>query len=201
MLQDARELLGMRAFWGHAGNMACASGMFFAFAAGAPYVVQQLMGRSPTEYGGWFAILAVSYSIGNFGTGRFAQRLGAPRMIFWGTVLAGIGTVLFWLLAGWQHPAALFLPMALVSISNGMTLPSAMASAMGLSPRLAGSASGVAGALQMLFGATLSFLVGWYLVDSDLPLLVLLTVTFLASVGFYWLAASATSPSSSILAP
>lgn len=184
MLADGLELMGMRSFWAFAGNMACASGMYFAFSGGAPYVVQTLMGRSPGEFGLWCMFLAGGYSIGNFATGRFSGRLGPQRLIQAGMVLLGVGVALFWLLSGWRHPLALFGPMGLVAISNGMTLPSAMACAMSLSPRLAGSASGVAGALQMLFGAALSYLVGHFLEDSDVPLLVVLTATYALSLAF-----------------
>ena len=53
-----------------------------------------------------------------------------------------------------------FIPMALVAIGNGMTQPSAVAAAISVRPMLAGTASGLIGALQMGAGALATVLAG-----------------------------------------
>jgi DHA1 family bicyclomycin/chloramphenicol resistance-like MFS transporter len=58
------------------------------------------------------------------------------------------------------HILAFFLPMLLVAFGNGMTQPSAIAGAISANPRLAGTASGLVGALQMGFGALMTVVVG-----------------------------------------
>ena len=50
--------------------------------------------------------------------------------------------------------------MALVAIGNGMTQPSAVAAAISVRPMLAGTASGLIGALQMGAGALATVLAG-----------------------------------------
>ena len=50
---------------------------------------------------------------------------------------------------GIDHALALFGPMVLLGVGNGMTLPSANAGIVSVRPHLAGSASGLGGSLQV----------------------------------------------------
>lgn len=177
MLRDGLELVRIRKFWSYAGNMAFGAGMFFAFCGGAPYIVEELMHRPPTEYAIDFVVVSIGYFIGNLLSARIGSSLGPHRMILWGMVVAVLGIALLWLLAGWSHPMALFLPMALVALSNGMTLPSAMVGAMSIEARLAGSAAGIAGAFQMAVAALLSGVVGAYLETSSWPMILGMTLS------------------------
>jgi MFS transporter, DHA1 family, multidrug resistance protein len=130
------------------------------------------------DYGLWCIPIALGYSIGNFASGRLAERLGPHVMIRWGMGLAAIGILVLWLLAGWHHPAALFLPMLLLALSNGLTIPSTMAMAMNASPALAGSAAGLCGALQMFVAAILGTLSASLAVTSAIPMLAVMTLSF-----------------------
>ena len=199
LLRDGLELVALRAFWCNAGNMAFMSGMYFAFAGNAPHVVETLWGWSGSAYGLFNALPAIGYTAGNFAVGRMAARLGTRRLISLGMIVGGLSVALFWLLSGWQHPLALFLPVTLVALSNGMTLPGNIASAMSLSPRLAGSASGIAGALQMLTGAAMSFAVSTFAGTSQVPMLTAVSLSYLFALGFwalgYWgMSATAVMP-------
>ncbi|MFC7608449.1 MFS transporter [Teichococcus aestuarii] len=51
-----------------------------------------------------------------------------------------------------------FLPMAIVALGNGVSQPNAVAAAVSVRPQLAGTASGLVGALQMGFGAVMTLL-------------------------------------------
>src|SRR5690606_32403966 len=61
---------------------------------------------------------------------------------------------------GIDHALALFGPMMLLGVGNGATLPSANAGIVSVRPHLAGSASGLGGALQLGLAAGLSTLAG-----------------------------------------
>jgi MFS transporter, DHA1 family, multidrug resistance protein len=65
---------------------------------------------------------------------------------------------------------ALFGPMLLVGIGNGMALPSATAAAVSVQPEAAGAASGLMGALQTAFGAILSSLCGFIVAGGTAPI-------------------------------
>ena len=82
------SLFRSRLFWGYTLTTGFISAVFFAFFAGAPYVMIELMGRSPAEYGFYSAIVPSGYILGNFASGRFAGRVGPNRMILAGSLVA-----------------------------------------------------------------------------------------------------------------
>jgi MFS transporter, DHA1 family, multidrug resistance protein len=138
------------------------SGFFFAFLGGAPYVSEHILGLSPIRYGMWFGLIALGYSTGNFLSGRFAERIGVTRMILAGSIIAVVASTippaLFAL--GYGSAAALFVPMMLTGISNGIVLPNAIAGAISVRPEIAGAAAGLSGAVQIGCGAGMSALAG-----------------------------------------
>lgn len=139
------------------------SSVFFSFLAGAPYVMVEVLGRSPVEYGLWFVLSSFGYMAGNGLAGRFSERLGVERMIAIGTLLAlaGAASALGLFLAGVLAPWALFGPMTLVALGNGLAIPNGIAGAVSVDPRLAGTAAGLAGFLQLGLGAATSQSVGF----------------------------------------
>ncbi|MCK9510577.1 MAG: multidrug effflux MFS transporter [Pigmentiphaga sp.] len=175
-------------FWGYSLTTSFASGVFFAFVAGAAYVMIELLGRSPFEYGVYFGTVSLGYMTGNFLSGRYAAKVGPDRMIAFGS-LYNVASVLIMVLGfgllGIHHPLMLFLPMMGVAMSNGLVLPSAIAGAVSVRPEVAGAASGLAGSLQMGVAALVAPLVGWLLVDSAWPLLgVMLVASLLSAVSY-----------------
>lgn len=180
------ELLRSRRFWGYTLTAAFTSGAFFAFLGGAPYISSEVLKLSPSDYGLYFALLGVGYMIGNFISGRFSGRFGINRMMLTGNIVAVSGMVLalllFWL--GFDHPLSLFGPAMFTGIGNGITLPNANAGIVSVKPHLAGSASGLGGALQIGGGAALSVVAGALLTPESgpYPLLWVMLVSSLAAV-------------------
>jgi len=156
------ELLTSRRFWGYALVAAFASGAFFALLGGGPFVATVILGLSPAAFGLYFALIAFGYMIGNFLSGRYAAQVGLDRMMLIGATTAVSGAALSILLfgIGLSHPMALFGPMFLVGMGNGLTLPSANAGMVSVRPHLSGSASGLGGALMIGGGAALSAITG-----------------------------------------
>ncbi|MCF6272111.1 MAG: multidrug effflux MFS transporter [Rhodobacteraceae bacterium] len=172
------DLVRSRRFWGYAMTAGFASGAFFAFLGGAPYVSTVILGMSSAEMGGYFAIVAFGYMIGNFLSGRYAQRAGINRMMIMGGVVAFFGSALSLVMfeIGVLHPLSLFGPMFFVGLGNGLTLPSANAGIVSVRPHLAGSASGLGGAIMIGGGAGLSAVAGVLLDEKSgaFPLFVLM---------------------------
>lgn len=152
------ELLSSRRFWGYTATAAFTSGAFFAFIGGGPYVASEMLKLSPSQYGFYFGILSVGYMLGNFISGRFSRRIGINRMMFLGNVVAVLGMALAIALfaLGYTHPLSLFGTAFFTGVGNGITLPNANAGMVSVRPHLAGSASGLGGALQTGGGAVLS---------------------------------------------
>ena len=163
------DLVRSRRFWGYSLTAGFASGAFFAFLGGAPFVSTHILGLSSTEMGGYFSIVALGYMMGNFLSGRYAQRAGMNRMMMVGGVVAAFGAALSLLLFELEilHPLSLFGPMMFVGLGNGMTLPSANAGIVSVRPQLAGSASGLGGAIMIGGGAGLSALAGLMLNEKN----------------------------------
>jgi DHA1 family bicyclomycin/chloramphenicol resistance-like MFS transporter len=184
VLRGGPALLTDRRFLGYALAMTFTSAAFFAFLAGAPYLVIEVMGRTPDVYGTFFVLNALGYMIGNFASGRFAQRLGADRMVGIGTSLSFISILLSGLVVAtlpWT-PLGLFGPLMINAVGNGLTLPGATAAALSVRPDLAGTAAGISGALQLGTGAVVSFLVGYSVSVWPPSLIVVMLVT--VTLGF-----------------
>lgn len=163
MLRGYGALIRSPIFCGYALQTAFTSGVFFAFIAGAPFVVVTVLGLPPSSYGLWFVVVSIGYIAGNFLTGRFAVRFGIDGMIAAGAIVGLLGTIAL-AATGWfglLSLPAIFLPMAVVALSNGLTLPNGTAGAVSVNPRAAGAAAGLSGALQMLTGAGAAVLVGY----------------------------------------
>ncbi len=155
-------LFASRRFWGYAITAGCASGSFFAFLGGAPYVARNILGIGPASLGFYFIFISLGYFIGTFISGRITERVGMNRMMLIGSGIASSGLLIscMFFLAGATHPMALFGPIMLVGVGNGFTMPSANIGILSVRPHLAGSASGLGGALMVGAGAALSALTG-----------------------------------------
>ncbi|MGF1628395.1 MAG: multidrug effflux MFS transporter [Kiloniellaceae bacterium] len=177
MLRGFPLLLRDGAFAGYALNVSFTTAVFFAFLAGAPYIMIEVMQRPTNEYGLYFMLNAVSYMAGNFASGRLAVRIGTDRMILTGSVLAllGVGLLTAVALGTEMIPLLLFAPVMLVGVANGLSLPSATANAISLRPELAGTASGLTGFLQMMVGALATLLVGKLQDDTVFPMVAVMS--------------------------
>jgi MFS transporter, DHA1 family, multidrug resistance protein len=187
LLKGYGSLFRSRQFWGYTLVTSFVSAMFFAFLAGAPYVMIELLGRSPAEYGFYFALVPCGYMLGNFATGRIAGTMGPNRMILAGTLLslASIAAMAALIAAGFLVPVALFGPMLFIGVANGLVLPSGIAGAVSVRPDLAGAASGLTGSLQIGFGALVAPIVGAALGSTAWPLIAIMAIcSCLAIVSF-----------------
>ncbi len=157
------ELLRNRGFRGYAATMTFGAAVFFLYLAVAPFIIITVRGHSPVEYGMWTIVAALGYMAGNFASGRFSENIGNDRMIGYGNwlTLAGAVAMLGLAVAGFLHPAFLFLPMAVCAFGNGLTIPNALTAAISVDPRNIGSGAGLAGFIQMTIGALASQSVGY----------------------------------------
>src|SRR5690606_4290371 len=105
---------------------------------------------------------------GNWATGVLSARHGVNRMVLWGTIIAASGMALSLIVgyAGYSSPVAFFGFVSLVGVGNGMTIANATAGMLSVRPHLAGTASGLGGAIMIGGGAALSALAGALLVPG-----------------------------------
>lgn len=179
-------LLRSPRFWGYCGSAAFASGCFYAFLGGAPYVGNVVFGLSSSKIGVLFAITAVGYMAGNFIAGRFSMRLGMNRMVLIGTAVTTIGLAALagLTVAGLSGPWVFFGLTITMGLGNGIGLPSANAGILSVRPELAGTASGLGGSIMIGGGAALAALAGKLLPPgaTEMPLILLMLASSTASL-------------------
>ncbi len=165
------ELLTSRRFWGYSMTAGFASGAFFAYLGGAPFVGSEVFGLAPAELGLYFGAPAVGYAVGNGISGRYSVRFGINAMILWGTILTlgGLTLSIAIFLAGLGSAETFFGFVCFVGLGNGMVLPNATSGLLSVRPHLAGTASGLGGAIMIGGGAALSALAGLLLAPGTGP--------------------------------
>lgn len=178
------RLLRNPLFLGYGLSAAFVSVVFFSFISAAPEIMVSVLQRPATEYGYYFISIPLGFMAGNYTTRHYGRRLGIHRMIDYGSRVSIVGIALALVLAmcGMQHPASLFLPVALAVFGNGITMPNAQAGAINAAPEMAGSASGLTGFMQMGFSAVTAQAVALIFNGTVYPMLTLMLVAAVLSL-------------------
>ncbi|WP_281858005.1 multidrug effflux MFS transporter [Litoreibacter halocynthiae] len=161
-IKDYPELFTSPRFWGYALSAAFASGAFFAFLGGSPYVASVVYELPSTTTRYLFGVPALGYFVGNLISGRYSVSIGVNRMILIGCILLvfGMAASLLVTAIGYGSAFTFFAFCTFVGLGNGMVLPNATAGLLSVRPHLAGTASGVGGAIMIGGGAALAALSG-----------------------------------------
>lgn len=173
-------------FWGYSIVAMLASGSFFAYLGGAPYIGETVFHLTSSQVGYWFAAPSVGYALGNYISGRYAVRIGMNRLILLGTLASALplAVVLLADILGWHQPLVFFGGVAMVGLGNGLVLPSANAGMMSVRPELAGTASGFGGAMMVAGGAVMATLAG-ALLNPTSGAAPLLWIMLLSAIGAF----------------
>jgi DHA1 family bicyclomycin/chloramphenicol resistance-like MFS transporter len=163
------ELFSSPRFWGYAMAAAFASGCFFAFLGGSPYVATTVFGLEATTTRYLFGVPALGYFVGNLISGRRSAQVGVNNMVKYGAISLTFGMALSLILtfAGFGGPLTFFGCCLFVGLGNGLVLPNATAGLLSVKPHLAGTASGVGGAIMIGGGAGLAALSGTLLENGN----------------------------------
>ncbi len=112
---------------------------------------------------------------------RAGNLLNLPGLVF------GVVWAFFFDLQVW----ALFVPIFVIGFCHGLSQPNFIAGAISVNPRLAGSASGLLGCVQMSLGAFATFVMG-HLQDGTMrPLAVMMLLCGIASMAVHAMAVRA----------
>ena len=157
-LREYPELLTSPRFWGYCAAATFASGAFFAYLGGAPFLGEKVFHLSPAVVGYYFAAPAIGYGVGNFLAGRYSVRVGIDRMVLAGAIISSLALIAGALAARSlpAHPMLFFPFVGVMALGNGLTLPNANAGMLSVRPQLAGSASGLGGAMMIGGGAAIA---------------------------------------------
>jgi DHA1 family bicyclomycin/chloramphenicol resistance-like MFS transporter len=155
-------LLTSPRFWCYVMCTAFAAGAYYALLGGASLVASGVFGLSPLQTGIALGSPTVGYAVGNYISGRYSVRFGVNRMTLVGTGIASAGLAVSLAISLLGHESALlfFGFCIFLGLGNGLTMPNATAGMLSVRPHLAGTASGLGGAIMVTGGAALSAMAG-----------------------------------------
>jgi DHA1 family bicyclomycin/chloramphenicol resistance-like MFS transporter len=180
-------LLKNRAFRVYVALTALSYAGLFAFISGSSFVLIDIYGLTPVQYGFAFAFAVLGYITGTILAQRLVGRRGMDGVMAIGVACLAAGglVMLICVLADIGGAFGVAVPMAFYTCGVGLTMPQAQASAMMPFPDRAGAASSLNGLCQMLLSACVGLLVGHLLQRAALPLpLVIATIGVTAFVLF-----------------
>jgi DHA1 family bicyclomycin/chloramphenicol resistance-like MFS transporter len=188
MLANYAALITDRRYLGNAICMMCMYGCIMAYLSGAPFVLMGTYGLSAWEFGLLFALSSAGYIAGSMITAKKVMRVGAERLLTVGAgilLLSGV-TLAAVAFAGLHSVAAVVVAYFFVLVATGLIQPSALAGAIGPFPRMAGTASALAGFLQLAAGSLVGLAVARLHDGSAVPMATAILLCSIAlNVTFY----------------
>ena len=178
-------LLRSPVFLGFAFATAFTSASWFTFLASAPYLLSQVLHEPPSTYGLMILLPMLGYILGNAGVARLSVALGIGGVFILGLALSLASGVMLavWCLVD-LTPWALFLPMAISSIGNGLSQPPGIAAGLSVYPQIAGAASGLIGFLQMIVAALGTLLIGQLPQNIPQPMIAVVGASLALALAF-----------------
>ncbi len=187
ILESFGVVLKNPAYRSYLGIQAFSYNGLFAFLSGSSYVLQELYGFGPTQFGLIFAACSSSFVTGAYLGGRLVSRRGLDGMIRLGVtcvLIGGLGQLVA-VLAFPKATVALVAPEMIYFLGIGFLLPNTQAAAMTPFPERAGAASSLIGFTQMISAAIVSWIMALTLGASAMPLVVVMAFSGLGSFAVF----------------
>ena len=147
------------------------------------------MGVKPEHFGLYFLCIVSGYIAGNLFTGKIAHSWPIQKIYPISIVISLVPSLVMvgFSLAQWNYPLLYVIPVLFNTMAIGLLLPRAMAEALKPFAHMAATASAMMGFLQMAIASIAGGLVGYFLVDSPLPMtLVIAAGPSFALIVFWW---------------
>src|SRR5215510_15967948 len=144
----------------------------FAWISGSAFVLQDLYGLAPFDFGVAFALGSIGYMTGSALAARMVVRIGVDGVLGMGgcaCAAGGLGMMAAVAL-GLTSSLSLVLPVGVYLAGLGMVLPQGIAGALTPFPERAGAASSLFGFVQQSIAALVGAVVGSLLGTSAWPL-------------------------------
>ena len=186
VLYNYKLLFKSKTFWGFSLGGSLATTSLYAYIASAPFLFIRELETSDSEMAFFLSLNIFGAWLGNICVSRLTFRVAARRLLQYGIGISSMAILTLGIicLASIVSKFELVALMMIFTFGAGVVSPVAMSEALNVNPRVAGSASGIYGFLQMCVGALSSYTVTL----ADRPLMVmivvLLTSLFCARVFF-----------------
>lgn len=170
-------------FYTYAFAGAIAFSGLFTYVAASPILFMDIFKIDAKTYGWIFAFMSLSFIGSSQLNSLLLRRFSSEQMIYGALICQSVISILFLalslnnLLDLYETIAMLFLFLGCLGISNPNT------AGLTLAPfaKNAGSASALMGAIQLGLGALASFAVGFFVKDSMIPMVLIMTTTTLVA--------------------
>ena len=167
----------------------CTYGGLFTILAASSFVYMDVLGLSPTAYGGAMALGSLSYLGSTFVCRRWIKRFGMAGAVRRGALftLAGGLSVAAFAAADVHATWAVLVPQCLFLVGHGIHQPCGQAGVVGPFPRHAGAASALAGLLLALIAFAMGRWLGVAMDGSLRPMAYGLAFWALMTCAVAWL--------------
>ena len=146
---------------------------FFVFIGSAPFVYIEHYGLTPTQFSLGFAVNAASFFAMSQLTASLSARFGLAPVIRWSVMAVAAVMVLLAVTTLWVDNLALMMTLLFIGFGFlGLLLPAAGVLSLEDHSAVAGSASALLGAIQMITAAVSMTLVGVYADHTPAPMLI-----------------------------
>ena len=159
----------------------------FAYISGAPFILQELYGLSPAEFGVAFSVNAVGLVVLTQVNPLLVKRYSPVRVLLASVVIstAGAAALVLTTATGFGGFVGFMVPLFFVVSAAGLAFPNAPAIALNRHGESAGSAAALLGASQFMIGGAIAPLVGALANGTPVPMAgVILGASALALVFF-----------------
>ena len=160
------------------------TGIFFSSFGFMPYEFARL-GVSPLEFGFWLSFTGIGYFLGNILNRNYASKFGIEALIILGCCFSLLSylTILVLNLNDFTHPLYISIPIIIFGLGNGFTVANCIIGGVSSTGANSGTATGIAGALQMSSGGVIGSIIISFGGDKSF-VLCLLFVIFLCFIAF-----------------
>ena len=158
------------------------TGVFFSSFGFMPYEFARL-GVSPLEFGFWLSFTGIGYFLGNILNRNYASKYGIEALIIFGSFFSFLSyfSMLILNLNAFTHPLYISIPLIVFGLGNGFTVANCIIGGVSTTGNNSGTATGIAGALQMSSGGLIGSIIISYGGDKNF-VICLLIVIFLCLV-------------------
>jgi DHA1 family bicyclomycin/chloramphenicol resistance-like MFS transporter len=178
-----RYLLGHPRVVGYTLAGAFNTGAFFAWISLSSYLLIEVYGVSPSNFGWWFAANAIGF-IGMSQVNAHLMRWHTPELVLARARLASLipaAVLVVDAVSGFGGMLGVIIPLYVTLGSFGLVGPNTQAAAMNVDPARAGSISSLVGAATFAIGSAISALAGYLHDGTARPLAGLILAMIVAS--------------------
>ena len=136
------------------------TGVFFSSFGFMPYEFARL-GVSPLEFGFWLSFTGIGYFLGNILNRNYAAKYGIEALIIFGSFFSFLSyfSMLILNLNAFTHPLYISIPLIIFGLGNGFTVANCIIGGVSTTGNNSGTATGIAGALQMSSGGVIGSII------------------------------------------